>query len=46
MNINTNFIRFKKKHKNRENQVIFHKTNCPNNNIIENIINNILIKKK
>jgi len=45
MNINTNFIRFKKKHKNRENQVIFHKTNCPNNNIIENIINNILIKK-
>ena len=45
MNTNTNFASFKKKHKNRENQIIFHKTNCQNNNIIENIINNILIKK-
>ena len=45
MNTNTNFISFRKKHKNRENQIIFHKTNCQNNNIIENIINNILIKK-
>ena len=45
MNINTNFTSFRKKHKNRKNQIIFHKTNCQNNNIIENIINNILIKK-
>ena len=45
MNTNTNFISFRKKHKNRQNQIIFHKTNCQNNNIIENIINNILIKK-
>ena len=45
MNINTSFISFKKKHKNKKNQVIFHKTDCKNNNIIENIINNFLIRK-
>ena len=45
MNININFSDFKKKHKNKKNQVIFHKTNCQNNKIIENLINNFLIKK-
>ena len=45
MNINTSFINFKKKHKNKKNQIIFYKTDCKNNNIIENIINNFLIKK-
>ena len=45
MKINTNFGSFKKKHKNKKNQVIFHKTECKNNKVIENIINNFLIKK-
>ena len=45
MNINTNLSNFKKKHQNRKNQIIFYKTSCKNNNIIENIINNFLIKK-
>ena len=45
MNINTNLSSFKKKHKNKKNQIIFHKANCKNNKTIENIINNFLIKK-
>ena len=45
MKINISFSNFKKKHKNKKNQVIFHKANCRNNKIIENIINNYLIKK-
>ena len=45
MNINISFSNFKKKHKNRKNQIIFHKTDCKNNKTIENIINNFLIKK-
>ena len=45
MNINTTLFDFKKKHKNKKNQILFHKTNCHNNKIIENIINNFLIKK-
>ena len=45
MNINTNLPNFIKKHKNENNQVIFHKSDCKNNKIIENIINNFLIKK-
>ena len=45
MNINTSLANFKKKHKNKKNQVIFHKTNCKNNKIIENLINNFLLKK-
>ena len=45
MNINTNLSNFIKKHKNKKNQVIFHKTNCKNNKIIENIINNFLTEK-
>ena len=45
MNINTNLVNFIKKHKNKKNQIIFHKTNCKNNKIIENIISNFLIKK-
>ena len=31
MNINTNLFNFKKKHKNKKNQIIFHKANCKNN---------------
>ena len=46
MNISTNFSNFKKKHKNKKNQIIFHKENCKNTKVIENIINNFLIKKK
>jgi len=45
MNINTNLSNFKKKHKGKKNQIIFHKANCKNNKTIENIINNFLIKK-
>ena len=45
MNVNTPFINFKKKHKNKKNQIIFHKTVCKNNKIIENIINNFFVEK-
>ena len=45
MNININLSDFIKKHKNKNNQVIFHKSDCKNNKIIENIINNFLIRK-
>ena len=45
MNINTSLFNFEKKHKNKKNQIIFHKTDCKNNKVIENIINNFLIKK-
>ena len=44
MNINTTLSNFEKKHRNKKNQVIFHKTNCKNNKVIENIINNFLTK--
>jgi len=45
MKINTSLINFKKKHKSKKNQIIFHKSNCKNNRVIENIINSFLIKK-
>jgi len=45
MNINTSLSNFKKKHKNKKNQIIFHKAHCGSNKIIENIINNFLINK-
>ena len=45
MKINTNLLDFKKKHQNKKNQIIFYKANCKNNKIIENIINNFLVKK-
>ena len=45
MNINISFTNFKKKHRNKKNQIIFHKTNCNNNRAIENIIDNFLFKK-
>ena len=45
MNINTTLLNFKRKHKNKKNQIIFHKASCQNNKIVENIINNFLIKK-
>ena len=45
MNTNISLSEFKKKHKNNKNQIIFHKTDCPNNKIIENIIDNFLVKK-
>ena len=45
MNINTSFLNFKKKHKNKKNQIIFYKANCKSNKIVQNIINNFLIKK-
>ena len=45
MKINTSLSQFKKKHKNKKNQIIFYKTSYRGNKIIENIINNFLIKK-
>ena len=45
MNINTSLHNFKKKHKNKKNQIIFHKADCKNNKIIDNVINKFLIKK-
>ena len=45
MNINTNLSNFIKKHKKGNNQVIFHKANCINSKIIENIINNFFTQK-
>ena len=45
MNIKKRIENFKKKHKKNKNQIIFHKENCKNYKIIENIINNFLLKK-
>ena len=45
MNININLLNFKKKHQRNINQILFHKINCKSNKIIENIINNFLVKK-
>tara|TARA_Y100000590_G_scaffold104485_1_gene118903 strand:- start:4693 stop:6159 length:1467 start_codon:yes stop_codon:yes gene_type:complete len=45
MKINTSLYNLKKKHKSKKNQIIFHQLSYSNNNIIENIINNFLLKK-
>ena len=45
MNVNTTLTSFKQKHKNKVNQIIFHKADCKNNKIIENIIDNFLVRK-
>ena len=45
MNLNINLTNFKKKHKQKKNQVIFHENSCKSNKTIENLINNFLIKK-
>ena len=45
MNVNISFANFKKKHKNKKNQIIFHETVCKNNKVIDNIVNNFLLKK-
>ena len=45
MNINTNLPKFKEKHLKKKNQIIFHKADCKNNKIIDNIINSFLKKK-
>ena len=45
MNINTNLINFKKKHKKKKNQIIFHAVVCEDDKIVENIINNFLKEK-
>ena len=44
MKINTSLSKFKKKHLNKKNQIIFHKTTC-NSSAIENLINNFMAKK-
>ena len=45
MKLNINFNKFKKNHIQKKNQVIFYQIKCKSNKIIENIINNFLIKK-
>jgi anthranilate synthase component I len=45
MNINSNLSTFIKKHKSKKNQILFHKIDCKNKNVIENLINNFLVKK-
>tara|TARA_B100000686_G_C16749248_1_gene951413 strand:+ start:75 stop:1538 length:1464 start_codon:yes stop_codon:yes gene_type:complete len=45
MKINTSFSSFKKKHKNKKNQIIFLKSDCKNNKTLENLIDNFLIRK-
>ena len=45
MKINTSLFNFTRKHKKKSNQVLFYKINCKNNKILENLINNFLIKK-
>jgi len=45
MRINTNLTNFKKKHKRKKNQILFHKADCQNNAIIENIIDKFLLNK-
>jgi len=45
MNINTSLFNFTKRHKNKKNQVLFYKIQCKDNKILENLINNFLIKK-
>ena len=45
MKINTSFVNFKKNHKRKKNQIIFHKASCKNKKIIENIINNFFQRK-
>ena len=45
MKISASLTDFIKKHKNKKNQVLFYKTSCNNNKIIENLINNFLVKK-
>jgi len=45
MKINTSLTNFKKIHKSKKNQIIFHKTDTDSNKIIENIIDNFLVRK-
>ena len=45
MKINISLVEFKKKHKLKKNQILFHKINCKNNKNVENIIDNLLLKK-
>ena len=45
MRLNTTLSNFKKKHKNKKNQIIFYKEKCENKKTIENIIDNLLKNK-
>ena len=45
MNINISLSDFKKRHINKNNQVIFHKADCQSNKIIKNLMHNFLVKK-
>ena len=45
MNIKNNYSAFKKNHKNKKNQIIYDHKKVKNDKIIENIINNFLIRE-
>jgi len=45
MKLNISLSNFKKNHKNKKNQIIFNKSDCKNNKVIENLINNFLTRK-
>ena len=45
MKINISFSNFKKKHKRKKNQIIFHTASYKNNKVIENLIDNFLVEK-
>ena len=45
MKINISFTSFKKKHRNKKNQILFYSLKCKNDKIIENLIDNFLPTK-
>jgi len=45
MKINISFTTFKKKHRNKKNQILFYSLKCKNDKIIENLIDNFLPTK-
>ena len=46
MKLNKSLEKFKKIHKNKNNQIIFHSQNCKNYSFVENLYKFILVKKK
>ena len=45
MKLNTSFEKFKRLHKSKHNQIIFHSEDCKNYSFIENLYKFILVKK-
>ena len=45
MKINISFTNFKKRHKRKKNQIIFHEESCKNTKFLDDVINNFLVKQ-